>query len=276
MADVRPFVEELLSLKKQQATSLFGPWDVEDEGRIAVKQVRPLLLSVFPESAHAAPYLTVGRVKAAYESVTHRPWHTPPSVATVSYSPHHASHLPDLMHMGPTLDELHRVIDILASSSEETLSAASSPIQEDTTSFQPLLTHDHPFPTSDSSTRSRPAAQVGFDVESKVVSAAPVAALVKPCIQLLQGSIEHIYKTFCAACTQAGEPVPAVLPTDAAHLKRLAWAIGARHLQLGESYALHRLLASLPPADEVTQQGDEDAFASSIPQDAFVSLLCAL
>ncbi|KPA85629.1 hypothetical protein ABB37_00032 [Leptomonas pyrrhocoris] len=277
MAAPQPFLRELLALKKQEATSLFGPWDVEDEGRIAVKQVRPLLLSVFPEAANTAPYLTLGRVRAAYEGVTHRPWHASTGVVTASASSYHAHRLGGPMYAGPTLEEVLRMIDSLAASPEERLSTVPSPVQESARpSTPPLPTHRRPLPFSAPFTQVHPADQEVVDAGRKAGSAAAEATSTESYLRLLRGSIEHIYHAFCAACKQAGEPAPTALPTDAAHLQRLAWNIQARPLQLGENRALHRLLAAATNSGDDKQQGSGGVRASRISPDDFVLLLCAL
>lgn len=290
MTSARPYLEELLILKKQQATVLFCPWDVEDEGRIAVKQLRPLLLSVFPESkaAAATPYLTLGRVKAAYEGVTHRPYQALSSVATATASSsQHARRPHDPMYAGPTLDELHRVIDVLASADEDkTVTAPSSTLM----SKEPEA-HDCPLSLSVSLTLRSFAAQEGKEGECdcgaagagssrssslrKKHAATSVMETAGARLRLLRGSIEQMYHAFCAAGTEVGQPVPTQLPIDAAHLKRLAWTVKAQPLQLGESYALHQLFA-LASATAEARQKDEAAAVGHISQDAFVSLLCAL
>jgi hypothetical protein len=253
MTGTTPFLEELLVLKKQQAMELFGPWDLNDEGRIAVKHVRPLLLSVFPEASNAPPYLTFGRVKTAYEDVTHRPYHAPASMATASSSTHHARRPRDPMYIGPTLDELHSIIDSLASSEKEPAGAETAAAARTAANGR--------FSATQTSTEPR----------TLMSSNSPAGARFR----LLQGSIEQIYRMFCAACTASDEPVPAVLPVDGPHLKRLAWSVRSRRLQLGESYALHRLFATVADPD-VDDSVPEESAVRSISRDTFVNLFHSL
>lgn len=271
------FLAELLALKKQQATEVFGPWDVEDEGRIDVKRVRPLLLSVFPEARDAAPFLTLSRVKAVYEGVTHRPWHAPASTACASAaaaataSPH-TRRRQDPMYAGPTLDEVHRIIDALAAGKGEApFASLSTPaVQKSGRSLLAAAggrTKDQPLSLSASlSLRAASLLDGDDDLADRAEERSFVvnAVSVESCLRLLRGSMEQIYCAFCAASVKAGESVPALLPTDAAHLRRLSWNVAARQLRMGESYALQLLCAT------------EGGAAGGLSCDAFVRLLCVL
>ncbi|KAK7196506.1 hypothetical protein NESM_000588200 [Novymonas esmeraldas] len=264
MTDATPFVTALLAAKKHEATELFGPWDAEDEGRIAVAQLRPLLLSVLPlpsaearrgrggpAAVAAAELLSTAHVKQVYSAVTRRAW-TPPAVP-----PH--PRLPSASaSAGPTLSEVHAIIDVLCRDTAATVApprcSASDDDGDDVSGggeddASTWLVRTRPPPSS--STADAPRRRTGTR---------------SPRVDVLYGSIEAVYRIFCSAAVAAGEAVPTALPIDAAHLQRMAVNVRGQGLGLGESHELHRLLLSATVGDA----------AACLTLDDFVELLCGI
>ncbi|KAG5479193.1 hypothetical protein LSCM4_01782 [Leishmania orientalis] len=281
MRDASSLLEALLVAKKQQATELFGPWDVEDSGRIAIAHLRPLLLSVFPlpsalslrGSAAAADHLSVSHVKRAYESVTGRLWAPRPLPSVASTSAQTIHRCQELMCMGPTLNEVHAIIDFLCGVEAQMkgASARESADGKEDASMSLLEARKPPLSNTALSTHMGGAARSGTGAMTAVHAPFPA---YDPRAAFLYGSVEAIYRTFCIAAVSPGESVPTTLPIDAAHLQRLAWNANAQRLRLGEGHALQRLLAAKATAADVatpTHEGD-----SCLTLEGFVRLLCAI
>lgn len=320
------FVEELMEAKKLQATELFGPWDTEDDGRIAVIHLRPLLLSVFPaptattnatstppchDSAAAdaaadtaAPslrsmatgLLSLARVKKAYETVTRRPF-SPSSPAAPAAARPHRPLAGTPVHVGPTLDEVHAIIDVLgggggvegtaAASTRHPPARALAPPQKTrsraqvegrTAAAEEAARSAVAWGSAHRSGRdpitsplSPPTPTIDIPAGVSRLPGASGAAVLDPRVPFLYGAMEAMYRDFCAATCADGEPVLATLPIDTAHLERLAVCVQSQPLRQGEARALQQLFAS-------AQQGDVAATWSGpcLTLDAFVTILCSM
>ncbi|KAG5504921.1 hypothetical protein JKF63_04367 [Porcisia hertigi] len=285
MGDTFSFLDALLVAKKHQATVLFGPWDFEGNGRIDITQLRPLLLSVFPPPSFwsqqggptaAGDYLSASQVKKAYESVTRRRW--PPSCLPSAVSaPAQDSHgYQGLTPPGPTLCEVHAIIDFLCGGETharlESSTERRDSIEEDAPTG--LFYSDGPRRRGSTKAAASTCAD-GRPAASHTTAMSGANHLSSDArVTLLYGSMEAIYRTFCRAAVSPGELVSDTLPIDATHLKRLAWNVDARKLKTGEGHALHRLLtAKAALVEATTSTAEEDAH---LTKEAFVDLLCTL
>ncbi|GET88508.1 hypothetical protein, unknown function [Leishmania tarentolae] len=285
MSDASSFMDALLAAKKLQATEVFSAWDMDGDGRIAIEHLRPLLLSVFPLSSslakgHAAPvadHLPTQQVKKAYEKVTGREWAPPP----LSRSPAPASAMQSRSrlgptHRGPTLNDVHAIIDVLCSGhmhAEAGSSLDSHASEEDATTW--LFTASKgPSSTTELVTRTGDTAGAST-AASKTVHCPSLTNDAR--VVFLYGSMEAIYRTFCRAAVSPGEPAPDMLPIDTVHLGRIAWNVHAQRLKIWEGRALHRLLAAkgttVNAIGTATTPAEE---ASHLTLEAFVELLCAM
>ncbi|CAG9573905.1 hypothetical protein LMJF_22_0370 [Leishmania major strain Friedlin] len=272
MKDASSFLDVLLAAKKLQATELFGPWDMDANGHIAIEHLRPLLRSVFPSSsslsqhgcASAVDHLSVSQVKRAYESVTRRPWALPPSLLTAPASAKQSRRCLDPMYLGPTLNEVHAIIDVLCGGEtqpEVALRLDSRDPEEDASTW---LAEARQRPSSNTAPLTPTTDTIGR--RTAAMRAVHHPSLTNHArVAFLYGSMEEIYRTFCLAASSPGEPVPDTLPIDAAHLGRVAWNVHAQRLKLWEGRALHQLLA----ATATTAEAD-----AHLTLEAFVELLC--
>ncbi|AYU78729.1 hypothetical protein LdCL_220008600 [Leishmania donovani] len=273
MKDASSFLDALLAAKKLQATELFGPWDMEANGRIAIEQLRPLLRSVFPSpsslsqhgAAIAVDRLSASQVKRAFESVTGRLWVPPPSLVTAPASAKQSGRCLDPMYLGPTLNEVHAIIDVLCGgeTQAEVASTLDSRDREEDASTWLVAARQRPS----SSTAPLTPTTDAIGSRTAAMRAAHHPSLANDArVAFLYGSMEEIYRAFCLAAGSPGEPTPDTLPIDAAHLGRIAWNVHAQRLKLWEGRALHQLLA----AKATTTAAD-----AHLTLEAFVELLCA-
>lgn len=274
MKDAPSFLDALLSAKKLQATELFGLWDMDGNGRIAIEQLRPLLRSVFPSlsslSQHGSPttvdHLSVPRVKRAYESVTGRPWAPPPPRSTAPASAKQSHPRLDPMGLGPTLNEVHAIIDVLCGGETQAEVASTVDSRDREEDASTWLVAARKRPSSNTAPFTLPTDATG----SSTVAMGPVhhPSLANDArVAFLYGSMEGIYRALCLAAVSPGEPAPDTLPIDAAHLGRIAWNVHAQRLKLWEGRALHQLLA----AKATTAEAD-----AHLSLEAFVDLLYAM
>ncbi|KAG5479039.1 hypothetical protein LSCM1_02883 [Leishmania martiniquensis] len=281
MEDTSSLLDALLVAKKQQATELFGPWDTDDNGRIAIEHLRPLLLSIFPlspstaqeGSAAPADHLSVAQVKRAYESVTGRPWAPRPLLSVESTSAQQAHCFQDLAQMGPTLNEVHAIIDCLCRvrAQAKVSSSIESADGKEAASASLLEAHGQSSSNTALSIPASGTVRSSTAVSTAVRGPCPTS---DPRVAFLYGSIEAIYRNFCLAAVSPGESVPDRLPVDTAHLVHVAWNVHAHRLKLGEGHALQRLLvAKTASADAATTATDG---CPSVTLGAFVKLLCSI
>ncbi|CAM45079.1 hypothetical protein, unknown function [Leishmania braziliensis MHOM/BR/75/M2904] len=284
MKDSQSFLCALLAAKKQQANELFGSWDVKGKGYIATAQLRPLLLSLFPapssvseqDSGTTATHLSVSQVKTAYESVTGRPWPPHASLSTGSASAKQSHRHQDSMYAGPTLSEVHAIIDVLCGGERQPKVALTHCSRDGVgnASTRPFAGRKGPTPNTapltltSSATESSTSAAPSLHHRSLTSDAGAA---------FLYGSIEAIYRSFCRAAASPGELEPDTLPIDAVHLERIAWNVQAQRLSVGEGHALHRLLAAkATTVDPTTAPTTSTGADAHLTLEAFVKLLCAM